>query len=154
MFLYDVDDLEEVVARNLAARKEEAIKAERIVETEAIKFETWLESLSVVPTIKNIQAKLEEIRVQEMDKTLPSLDLNPDQAQALEIMTRSMMHKVLHDPALFLKRNFRNPDNRTRYLDAAHRLFGLNGPENGDDGPRRRGPGLRPGPLRDPNKFS
>ena len=129
VFLYDVDDLEEVVARNMAARKEEAVKAERIVEAEAIKFETWLDSLAVVPTIKGIQAKLEEIRGQEMAKTLPSLGLTPAQEAALEVMSRSMMQKVLHDPALFLKRNFRNPDNRTRYLDAVHRLFGLNGTE-------------------------
>ena len=60
--------------------------------------------------------------------------LTPEQTEALEVMTRSMMQKVLHDPALFLKRNFRNPDNRTRFLDATHRLFGLNGAvEKGED---------------------
>jgi len=127
VFLYDVDDLEEVVARNLAGRKEEAVKAERIVEEEAIKFEDWLESLAVVPTIKGLQAKLEAIREAELKRTLPHLELTPEQTLALETMTRTMMKKVLHDPALLLKRNFKNPDNRTRYLDATQRLFGLNG---------------------------
>ena len=127
VFLYDVDDLEEVVARNLAGRKEEAVKAERIVEEEAIKFENWLESLAVVPTIKGLQTKLESIREGELKRTLSHLELTPEQNQALETMTRTMMKKILHDPALLLKRNFKNPDNRTKYLDAAQRLFGLNG---------------------------
>jgi glutamyl-tRNA reductase len=132
VFLYDVDDLEEVVARNLAERREEAVKAERIVEEEAIKFEDWLESLAVVPTIKGLQAKLESIREGELKRTLSHLELTPEQAQALETMTRTMMKKVLHDPALLLKRNFKNPDNRTKYLDATQRLFGLNGLKNED----------------------
>lgn len=136
VFLYDVDDLEEVVARNLDERQKEAVKAERIVEEEAIKFEDWLESLAVVPTIKSIQAKLEGIRLRETAKSASALNLDPDQAEALERMTRAMMKKVLHDPAILLKRSFKNPDNRTRYLDAAQRLFGLDGqgdPERSED---------------------
>ncbi|MBW1713156.1 MAG: glutamyl-tRNA reductase [Deltaproteobacteria bacterium] len=127
VFVYDIDDLQEVVAKNLAERRHEAVKAERIVEQEAIKFQDWLESLAVVPTIKAVQAKLEQIRCQELDKTLDHLNLSPDQARRLEAMTKAMMKKVLHDPAVFLKRNWKNPDNRTRYLDAVHRLFELNG---------------------------
>ncbi len=132
VYLYDIDDLQAVVAKNIEARMHEAIRAERIVEEEAIKFEDWLKSLAVVPTIKAIQSQLEEVRLKELRKTLPSLNLTPEQAEAIEVMTRAMMKKVLHHPAVWLKRNFRNPDNLERYLDAAHRLFGLEKPAKDD----------------------
>lgn len=134
VFLYDIDDLQAVVERNVASRRNEARRAERIVEEEAIKFEDWLDTLKVVPTIKAIQERLEDIRRGELDKTIGQSDLTPEQIEALEVMTRAMMKKVLHHPATWLKRNFRNPDNLERYLDSAHRLFGLDKPaDNGDD---------------------
>ena len=125
VYLYDIDDLTSVVARNLEERQQEARRAERIVAEEAIRFEEWRETLAVVPTIKSIQAALEKVRQGEMKKTLSSLDLTPAEIEALEAMTRAMTKKILHHPAVFLKRRFRNPQNRTRYLEAAHRLFGL-----------------------------
>lgn len=134
VYLYDIDDLQAVVARNVENRRQEALSAERIVEEEAIKFENWLGTLAVVPTIKSIAARLEDVRRHELDRTLAGLDLSPDQAAALEVMTQAMMKKILHHPAVWLKRNFHNPDNLARYLDSAHRLFGLDGRPPEDEG--------------------
>jgi len=125
VYLYDIDDLQAVVARNLEGRRQEAVRAERVVEEEAIKFQNWLETLAVVPTIKAIGARLEEVRAGELGRTLAAHQFSPEQEAALQAMSQAMMKKILHHPALLLKRNFKNPDNRTRYLDAAQRLFGL-----------------------------
>ncbi len=138
VYLYNVDDLRAVVERNIAARRDEAAKAERIVAEEAIKFEQWLESLSAQAIIRDLAAKFEDIRRREMDKTLAGIDLPPDQAERIardmEAMTRAMMKKVIHGPATFLKREFKNPDNRDRYLDAVQRLFELDGRQTEQEG--------------------
>ena len=65
-FLYDVDDLEAVVARALAGRRGEAARAERIVAAEAERFREWQASLEVVPAIASLRARAEEIRAAEL----------------------------------------------------------------------------------------
>ena len=61
-YLYDIDDLEAVVAETLAGRRGEAARAERIVADEAERFREWQASLDVVPAIASLRARAEEIR--------------------------------------------------------------------------------------------
>ena len=65
-FLYDVDDLEAVVAETLSGRRGEAARAERLVAAEAERFREWQASLDVVPTIASLRALAEEIRDSEL----------------------------------------------------------------------------------------
>ena len=65
-FLYDVDDLEAVVAETLSGRRGEAARAERLVAAEAERFREWQASLDVVPTIASLRALVEEIRDSEL----------------------------------------------------------------------------------------
>ena len=65
-FLYDVDDLEAVVAETLSGRRTEAARAERLVADEADRFREWQASLDVVPTIASLRALAEEIRDSEL----------------------------------------------------------------------------------------
>ena len=55
VYLYDIDDLQGVIHQNMAVRKQEALKAERIVQEEGLKFGSWLNGLDVVPTIISLQ---------------------------------------------------------------------------------------------------
>ncbi len=132
VYVYDIDDLKEIVQVNLGQRQEEAVKAQRIVEEEVIKFVQWLKTLEVVPTIVSLKEKAETIRQAELKKSLSSLgELTPVQLKSLETLTLSIAEKILNDPILFLKQKADRPLGKT-YLDTARRLFRLD-QENGDE---------------------
>jgi glutamyl-tRNA reductase len=131
VYVYDIDDLKGIVQVNRSQRQEEAVKAERIVEEEVIKFEQWLKTLEVVPTIVSLKEKAESIRQAELKKSLPGLgELSPSQRKSLETLTLSITEKILNDPILFLKQKADRPLGKT-YLDTARRLFRLD-QESGD----------------------
>ena len=132
VYAYDIDDLKGIIQVNRGQREEEAIKAERIVEEEVIKFEQWLKTLEVVPTIVSLKEKAETIRQAELKKSLSSLgELSPSQMKSLETLTLSITEKILNDPILFLKKKADRPLGKS-YLDTARRLFRLDR-ENGDE---------------------
>jgi glutamyl-tRNA reductase len=131
VFVYDIDDLKGIVELNINRRKGEAVKAERMVDEEVIKFSEWLRTLDVVPTIVALKDKCEKICQSELKKTLSSLgDLTPGQRKGVENLTLSITKKILNDPIVFLKRKGEG-SSRNLYLDAARRLFDLD-PDNDD----------------------
>ena len=131
VYLYDIDDLKGVIDVNIAQRQQEALKAERIVEEEVIKFEKWLMTLAVVPTIISLKEKAETIRQTEIRKSLSGLGtLSPSQMKSLENLTASMMEKIINDPILILKRKADRPT-RDAYIDMLRKLFKLD-PDNGE----------------------
>ena len=67
-YLYDIDDLQAVVAETLAGRRREAERAEGVVAAEAERFREWQASLRVVPAIASLRARAEEIRAAELDR--------------------------------------------------------------------------------------
>ncbi len=104
IFLYDVDDLQDVVTENIDHRKQEAERAEALVAIEVEKFMHWLESLQLTPTIKALHRMAEEISRQELEKTLASFpDLSKKQQKKLEAMTRAIVNKLLHQPITYIK---------------------------------------------------
>ncbi len=132
-FVYDIDDLTQVVEANLESRLDEAAQAERIVAEEVVKFNRWLNSLDVVPTIADLTQKADDIRAAELARTLHDLGgLQPEQEAALENLTRAMVKKLLHDPIMFLKDQHIHASDRARreHLALVRRLFRLG--ENGE----------------------
>jgi glutamyl-tRNA reductase len=125
VYLYTVDDLQEVVQANLAQRAEEARKAEDIVTQEIGQFFKWLSSLDVTPTIVALRTKFDEIRKAELEKTLSNWkDLPPDAQKRLEACTMAIMNKMLHPPTSLLKKA--GQGGRTDlYIDAVRSLFEL-----------------------------
>ena len=133
VYLYNIDDLNEVVQQGWQHRRHEATKAERLVAAETLKFLHWLETLEVYPTIIALKDKAEAICRSELKKTLNQLGpLTEEQRQALEVLTASITQKLLHDPIIFLKRN-RRPRNPHQELDLVRRLFHLDPDRNGGD---------------------
>jgi glutamyl-tRNA reductase len=132
VYVYDIDDLKGVVELNRALRQQEAVKAERIVQEEVVKFQRWLRTLSVVPTIVSLRDKAESIVQAELKKSNPALEkLSPAQKEAVQVLTRSIAEKVISDPILFLKEKADRPTLNT-YLDITRRLFNLDrGREDG-----------------------
>jgi glutamyl-tRNA reductase len=124
-YVYDIDDLRGVIQVNMAQRAGEALKAERIIEEEVIKFERWLDTLAVVPTIVSLKEKVESIRQAELRKSISSLgSLTSQQVKGLETLTLSIVEKILNDPIIFLKGKSERPQ-AAAYLDLTRRLFNL-----------------------------
>ena len=129
-FVYTIDDLKGVIENNLSKRKDEAVKAERMVDEEVIKFNEWLKTLDVVPTIVALKEKCKEIRQIELKKTLSNLgNLTPEQRKSVEKLASSITKKIVNDPILFLKSK-ENRSSRNLYLDIARRLFNLDSDDN------------------------
>ncbi len=127
VFLYDIDDLEQVIEDNKDERQREALKAEAIVEEEVEAFWRWLAGMEVTPTIVALRAKAEMIRKQEVEKTLAALkDLPPQVLQAIEMLSTSITNKLLHPPTMYLKQGSRNGSAQERVeITAVRRIFGL-----------------------------
>jgi glutamyl-tRNA reductase len=125
VYLYDMDDLQGVVASNLQLRAEEAKKAEGIIDQEIGRFFNWLSLLEVTPTIVALRSRFEEVRQAELAKTLASWkDLPPDGQKRLEALTSAITNKLLHPPTSLLKRT--GQGGRTDlYVDALRQLYEL-----------------------------
>ena len=104
VFLYDIDDLTNVVEMNKSGRQKEAVKAKRIVDEETIKFQHWREGMAVAPTIRAMRNKVEMICTEELERTFTKMpELGQQEKANLEKMTRAIASKVLHDPLQYLK---------------------------------------------------
>lgn len=103
-FLYDIDDLQAVINANLQERAEEAKLAERIVVEEMDKFNGWLASLEVIPTIRMLRDKVDTIRQGELARAMNRLpDLTDRERAVIEAMTVSLVNKILNAPTQHLK---------------------------------------------------
>jgi len=124
-FLYDIDDLEAVVAESLAGRRREAERAEAIVAAEADRFREWHASLEVVPAIASLHALAEGIRRSELAKLEGRLGhLTEADRRAVESVTAQIVRKLLHLPTVRMKEAAVTADGVV-YADAVRHLFGL-----------------------------
>ena len=119
-FLYDIDDLEAVVAETLTGRRAEAERAEQFVAEEADRFRAWHASLDVVPAIASLRAHAEEIRSAELAK----VRVSDDERRTLESVTAQILNKLLHLPTVRMKEAAVSADGAV-YADAVKHLFGL-----------------------------
>jgi glutamyl-tRNA reductase len=124
VYLYDIDDLAGVAAANADERRRETIRAEAIVLEEQQRFDGWLAALHAVPTIRDLRARAEEVRGQELERALARLGLDETQRRGVEALTRSIVNKILHAPVSRLRANAEREDGLV-YLEAARVLFGL-----------------------------
>lgn len=125
-YVYDIDDLKDVVEENIEDRNREAMKAERIIDEAVINFRQWFQGLGVVPTIKALRAKVQSMARDEVRKTLQQMGhLSAKDQEAIQRMTESLANKILHEPTRYLKSNGCQKDRATS-LDIARKIFGLN----------------------------
>jgi glutamyl-tRNA reductase len=111
VFLYDIDDLQEVVNANLRERMKEADHAEHLVTDEVERMMARLKVAEVTPTIVGLQEQLEQIRLGELEKVKRRLGpLTPQQEEALEALTRGIINKVAHGPISELRSQAGKPE--------------------------------------------
>src|SRR6516165_2014589 len=110
-FVYDIDDLQQVAAANLADRSREAEAAETIVSREVDKYQQRLQARDAIPAILALQQNAEAIREAELKRAASKLtSLTPDQQAAIEALTRSLTNKLLHPQLVALRRSMQNTD--------------------------------------------
>ncbi|WP_299977622.1 glutamyl-tRNA reductase [Desulfobacula sp.] len=128
-YVYDIDDLKNIVESNIEQRGKETVKAERFIEVAVLKFRKWLESLAVVPTIKALNDKMSSIVEIECKKTLSNLNhFSQEDIEAIKRMTRAIATRTIHDPILFLRNTGDHRDD-SLYLNVTRQLFNLDIPE-------------------------
>jgi len=111
VFLYDIDDLKEVVEANLRERSKEAERAEALVEEEVERMMVRLKVAEVTPTIMGLQEQLEQMRAAEVEKVRHKYGpFTPEMEQALEAATRGMINKIAHGPISELRNQAGQPD--------------------------------------------
>ncbi|MBI3359084.1 MAG: glutamyl-tRNA reductase [Nitrospirae bacterium] len=123
VFLYDIDDLKLSVEANLRSREVEAFKAEEIITEEVEQMTRWFKSLDAIPMIVALKEMAEEIRIREMKRTLDRLGaLTPEQREAIDGLTLSIVNKLLHGPLTTLKEETHG-NNGNALLEATQKLF-------------------------------
>lgn len=130
---FDVDDLQEVVARNQEARREMAAEAEGLLREEAQLFLEWWDGLEAVPLVNRLRTHLEDIREQELQKALSRMgpDLSARERKVVEALSKGIINKILHTPVTRL----RSPQPRTQRHQAMkvlQELFELHDGQGGN----------------------
>jgi len=128
VFLYDVDDLQTVAAHATARRRDEIPAAERIVEEETDLFWAWYGGLGVVPTIKELRQRMDDLRAHELERALRQLGhLSPEDRARVEQFSEVLLNKFLHHPTVALK-TAAEAGRGYGLLEAVRRLFGMEPP--------------------------
>lgn len=125
MFVYDIDDLQQVAAANMKHRRQAADLAEGIVEQEVELTLRRLQARRATPAIVSLNERLEGIRQGELERYGSKLrGLSDDQREAVEALTRGIINKVAHHPIREAKRSVSDPGSGLTVEDF-RRIFGL-----------------------------
>jgi glutamyl-tRNA reductase len=123
--VHDIDDVQQIVERNASGREAEARLAEKLIEAELDRFDRWLASLELVPTISALRGRGDEIVrrvIAENENRWESLG-EADRAR-MEAMAKAIASRLLHEPTLRLRRVAGNDESYV-YVSALRELFGL-----------------------------
>ncbi|MGC2619874.1 MAG: glutamyl-tRNA reductase, partial [Acidobacteriaceae bacterium] len=134
IFLYDIDDLQQVAVSNLVDRGREAERAETIIVEETERFRKRIRTIDIAPAIVEAQGTAEELRQTELHRQQRLLQsMTPEQRAAVESMTRGLMNKFLHLPLQAMKSAAREGD--AAALEAIRGMFHRDTPETKPDEP-------------------
>lgn len=123
VFLYTVDDLQEIIQEGLRSRQEAAQQAEEIIDTQVTHFMNWLRSLGAVDTIRDYRQNAEQIRDEVVEQAVRQLQAGKDADQVLGELARQLTNKLIHTPCARMKQA--GYDGQIELLDAARELFSL-----------------------------
>ena len=135
VFLYNIDDLQAVIAASLENRRANLPTAEQLISGETERYWDWVAGLAAVPVVTDLRSHMEEVRAREVNEAMKKLShLSPADREAVEQLSRSMMNKFLHEPSVRLKTAAAN-GRGLGVVDAARYLFGLERKKDETSGP-------------------
>lgn len=122
-YLYSVDDLQQIIEDNIAARRDAAVQAEEIIDLQVVRFMRWLRSLDSIPTVRNFRDNVNELRDAELKRAIKRLQSGADAEQVLQQLANTLTNKFTHAPSQALKDAEIQGDRSI--LSAARKLFNL-----------------------------
>ncbi|KRT53834.1 glutamyl-tRNA reductase [endosymbiont of Ridgeia piscesae] len=128
IYLYTVDDLDEVIEENKRSRQEAALQAEEIIDQHVEEFMGWLRSLDAVELIQGYRIQAEQLRNETLKKALQQLKKGKSPEEALQFLAHTLTNKLLHTPSAQLRQA--GFDGQIELLEAANTLFQLKKPTN------------------------
>jgi glutamyl-tRNA reductase len=129
VFLYDIDDLQKVVDRNVSDRVRVAEQAEEIITEEVERMMARLKAREIAPTIISLQEQLEQLRTSEIQRMRSRLgELTPQQEEAIDALTRGIINKIAHGPISELRRMAAQPEGH-HFASVIRKAFRLGGGE-------------------------
>ena len=123
VYLYTVDDLKDVIQENMRNRKQAALQAEEIIDTQVVHFMDWLNSLDAVSTIRALRDQAYSIQEEVLINAQQRLQAGADPEKVLQEVTRSLTNKLIHSPSIQLRSAGAN--GREDLLSAAQEIFNL-----------------------------
>jgi len=123
VYLYTVDDLKEVIDENKKSREQAAEIAREIIAQGVVRFESDQRALSVVDVIKRFRQQTDELREQELSKSLKALEAGAEPDEILKALARNLTNKFLHQPTAELKRA--SVEGRQQLVQDFKTVFGL-----------------------------
>jgi glutamyl-tRNA reductase len=125
VFLYDIDDLQQVVERNVESRAKIAEQAEEIIAEEVERMMERLKAREIAPTIVSLQEQLDQVRIAEIQRVRGKLgNLTPQQEEAIESLTRGIVNKIAHGPISELRKQAVKPDGH-HFVSVIRKVFRL-----------------------------
>lgn len=124
LYVYDIDDLNQVVKSNMEERLRAAEVAKEIIEGYVNRFMKWLKELEVAPLIAQLKNKAETTRKMELQKRLPKLHLSQEQEEEIDNLTKIIINKLLHEPITSVKRKA-TEEERSQVVQIFREIFGL-----------------------------
>ena len=123
--VHDVDDVQTIAERNASGRAAEGRRAERVVESELGRFEGWIGSLEVVPTVAALRRRGDEVVERVLAENRNRWEsLSDADRERVEALARAIASRMLHEPTLRLKRASGDEDSYL-YVSVLRELFGL-----------------------------
>lgn len=123
IYLYCVDDLHDIIEENLQSRRDAALQAEEIIDSQVEHFISWLRTQDAVPIIRAIRQNAEEESNHLLQKAKKQLEQGTSPEQVLDELARTLTNKLLHEPSRQLRQSGSDVDNNL--IEAARNLFNL-----------------------------
>ena len=123
VYLYTVDDMQEIIQEGLRSRQEAAEQAEEIIDTQVSHFMNWLRSLGAVSTIRAVRHQAETNRDEELNKALAMLASGKSPEEVLKLFAHRLTNKLIHAPSVQLKQA--GYDGRNEIIDVVRTIFDI-----------------------------
>ena len=123
VYLYTVDDMQEIIQEGLRSRQEAAIQAEEIIDTQVSHFMSWIQSLGAVSTIRAVREQAENNRDEELEKAIALLRSGKDPEEVMKQFAHRLTNKLIHTPSVQLKQA--GYDGRNDIMNIARTIFDL-----------------------------
>ncbi len=123
VYLYTVDDLDQIIQEGLKSRQEAAVKAEDIIDSQVHTFMGWLRSQAAVDVVRQYRDEIEQYKNLELHKALKLLRNGMPPDEVLQRLAGGLTNKILHEPSVNIRQA--GVDGRTDLLAAARHILNL-----------------------------